>query len=130
VILTFDGDALDRFWLADYAPELIAAERTRYPAIDDICGALGGDTTVTAVPIPLDCADGFTEAYYGRPERLLDPAVRRSQSAWGFVSAADTAAAVARLSADLESGEWDRRYGALRSQPEFIGSLRLITARP
>ncbi len=25
VILTFDGDALDEFWLAEYAPELIAA---------------------------------------------------------------------------------------------------------
>src|SRR5256885_1214516 len=34
VVLTFDGDALDRFWLAGYAPELIAAERRRYPAMD------------------------------------------------------------------------------------------------
>ncbi len=33
VILTFDGDALDRFWLAEYAPELIAAETRRYPPI-------------------------------------------------------------------------------------------------
>jgi len=30
--------------------------------------------------------DGFTEAFYARPERFLDPAVRRAQSAWGFVS--------------------------------------------
>ena len=32
VILTFDGDALDRFWLADYVPELIEVERRRYPS--------------------------------------------------------------------------------------------------
>jgi SAM-dependent methyltransferase len=31
VILTFDGSALEDFWLNDYAPELIAAERRRYP---------------------------------------------------------------------------------------------------
>ncbi len=36
VVLTFDGDALDRFWLADYAPELITVERRRYPAISMI----------------------------------------------------------------------------------------------
>jgi SAM-dependent methyltransferase len=130
VILTFDGDALDRFWLADYAPELIAAERTRYPAIDHVSKQLGGDATVSAVPIPIDCVDGFTEAFYARPERLLDAAVRRSQSAWGFISAAETDRSVARLRADLESGEWDRRYGALRTQPAFVGSLRLITAHP
>jgi SAM-dependent methyltransferase len=128
VILTFDGAALDRFWLADYAPELIAAERTRYPAIDHVCAQLGGNATVSAVPIPVDCADGFTEAFYARPEQFLDPAVRRSQSAWGSISPADTDRAIARLRADLESGEWDRRYGELRTQPAFVGSLRLITA--
>jgi hypothetical protein len=129
-ILTFDGDALDRFWLAEYAPALTAAERTRYPAIDHVRAQLGGDVTVTAVPIPIDCVDGFTEAFYARPEQLLDAAVRRSQSAWGFISPAEAEGAVARLRADLESGEWDRRYGALRTQPEFVGSLRLITAPP
>ncbi|MDR3512653.1 MAG: methyltransferase domain-containing protein, partial [Caulobacteraceae bacterium] len=42
VILTFDGDALDRFWLADYAPELMAVERGRYPPIDALVVGLGG----------------------------------------------------------------------------------------
>ncbi len=130
VVLTFDGDALDLLWLAEYAPELIAAERRRYPAIEHIREVLGGTSEVTALPIPRDCVDGFTEAYYARPERFLDARVRQSQSAWGFVDAAATDRAVARLRADLESGEWDRRYGALRTQPEFLGSLRLIVARP
>jgi len=128
VVLTFDGDALDLLWLADYVPELIAAERRRYPAIQHIVQVLGGTATVTPVPIPEDCVDGFTEAYYARPERFLDPAVRQSQSAWGFVDPAAEQAGVDRLRADLDSGEWDRRYGTLRSEPTFIGSLRLITA--
>ena len=41
VVLTFDGTALDRFWLAEYAPELMVAERRRYPLIESICDALG-----------------------------------------------------------------------------------------
>jgi SAM-dependent methyltransferase len=130
VVLTFDGDALDLLWLADYVPELIAAERRRYPAIEHIAEVLGGTSTVTPIPIPIDCVDGFTEAYYARPERFLDAAVRRSQSAWGFVDEAATARAVRQLGEDLETGAWDAKYGGLRRQPEFVGSLRLITASP
>ena len=130
VILTFDGNALDRLWLAEYAPELIAAERRRYPAIQHVREVLGGDSTVQEVPIPIDCTDGFTEAFYARPEHFLDEGVRRSQSAWGFISAADEARTVERLEADLASGAWDERFGELRSQPEFIGALRLITVTP
>jgi SAM-dependent methyltransferase len=130
VVLTFDGAALDRFWLADYAPELIAVDRRRYPSIAHIQDVLGGRSDVTPIPVPADCVDGFTEAYYARPERFLDPAVRRSQSAWGFIDAAITERAVQSLRTDLETGEWERRYGAFRTQPHFVGSLRLITAYP
>lgn len=130
VVLTADRDALERFWLAEYAPGLLANERRRFPAIDRITRALGGVIAVTPVPVPIDCADGFIEAYYARPERFLDPAVRRSQSAWGFISESSAAAAVRRLGDDLASGAWDRRFGALRTQPEFAGALRLITALP
>lgn len=127
-ILTFDGDALDQWWLADYAPDLIAAESRRYPPIDRICDVIGGVSTVTAVPVPFDCADGFMEAFYGRPEALLDPDVRRSQSAWGFVDFTVVDRFVARLQADLASGAWDRDHGYLRTQHEFVGSLRLVVA--
>ena len=130
VVLSFDGDALDRFWLAEYAPELIQAERRRYPAIDTIVTLLGGSTSVHTVPIPIDCIDGFTEAFYARPERLLDPTVRAAQSAWHFVAPAAQVRAIDSLRADLASGEWDRRFGALRTQPEFEGSLRLLVSQP
>lgn len=130
VLLSFDGDALDHFWLATYAPELIAAERRRYPALGEIAEWLGGSTTVSVVPIPIDCVDGFTEAFYARPERLLESAVRRAQSAWGFVERGAEQRAVEALRGALGSGDWDRRFGALRTQPEFEGSLRLIVNLP
>ncbi|WP_327038885.1 class I SAM-dependent methyltransferase [Micromonospora maris] len=130
VVLTFDGAALDRFWLAEYAPELIAVECRRYPAISTIAEVIGTEVSVIEVPIPVDCVDGFTEAYYARPERLLDPAVRAAQSAWGFVDEAAIARAVERLRDDLDSGAWDARHGHLRAQPTFNGSLRLIVGRP
>jgi len=130
VVLTFDGDALDQFWLAEYTPELIAAERRRYPPIDTIAALIGADASVTPVPVPIDCVDGFTEAYYARPERFLDSAVRKAQSAWGFVEPQAEARAVEHLRSDLADGTWEARYGHLRTQAQFTGSLRLIVGRP
>jgi hypothetical protein len=130
VVLTFDGAALDRFWLAAYVPELIEAERRRYPPIAMISAALGRTAEVIEVPVPIDCVDGFTEAYYARPEAFLDERVRAAQSAWGFVPAAAITRAVERLRADLNSGTWQQRHGSLREQPEFHGSLRLIVGHP
>jgi hypothetical protein len=34
------------------------------------------------------------------------------------------------LARDLEKGTWDVRYGHLRTQPHFEGSLRLIVGQP
>jgi hypothetical protein len=128
VLLTFDPAALDRLWLAEYSPELYEAESARYPSIEELTTVLGPATVVTTVPVPLDCRDGFTEAFYGRPEAFLHPEVRRSQSAWSFVEPDAEARAVDRLAADLSSGRWDERHGRLRTQPEFIGALRLLVA--
>ena len=128
VVLTFDPTALDLLWLARYSPELYAAEARRYPTIDSVVAALGPGATSTPVPVPFDCVDGFTEAFYGRPEAFLDPAVRRSQSAWSFVPPEAEARAVASLADDLATGRWDEHHGHLRTQPTFTGSLRLVTA--
>ena len=130
VVLTFDGDALDLLWLAGYVPELIAAERRRYPPISTIAAAIGRTAQVLPVPIPIDCTDGFTEAYYARPEMFLNPEVRAAQSAWGFVDDTAITRGIDRLRADLASGAWDDAYGSLRTRPEFTGSLRLIVGHP
>jgi hypothetical protein len=128
VILTFYGAQLDRLWLGDYFPELYAAERRRYPSLELIRRVLGGQVTIDEVPVPIDCTDGFTEAFYARPEAFLDPAVRAGQSAWGFVDAEAVDRGVARLSQDLRTGAWDEEYGHLRRQDIFTGSLRLVVA--
>jgi SAM-dependent methyltransferase len=130
VILTCDPGRLRRFWLTDYAPEVIDTEAVRYPAVEAIAAGLGGTVAATVVPVPLDCTDGFNEAYYGRPEALLDPAARLSCSAWSFVGDAVHDRFTRDLSRDLADGTWDGRHGRLRIQPAFDGSLILVTGRP
>ena len=129
VILTFDAEALLDFWLNEYVPEVIATERVRFPAIDHVVGVLGGAVEILDVPVPIDCADGFGEAYYGRPEAFLDDDVRAAQSGWVLTDPDAVARGVARLAADLGSGAWDERHGHLRTQPEHVGAVRLIVAR-
>jgi SAM-dependent methyltransferase len=130
VVLTCDPALVEAFWLADYAPLVLATEARRYPPLDRVGEALGAPFEIRSVPIPFDCRDGFNEAYYGRPERLLDPAARTACSAWSFVDAETAARYVAHLQADLASGAWDRAHGHLRSQPTYDGSPRLVVSTP
>jgi SAM-dependent methyltransferase len=128
VVLTCDPALVRRFWLYDYAPEVLDTETRRYPTVADVAEGLGGTTTVASVPIPLGCVDGFNEAYYGRPEALLDPGARQACSAWSFVDNAVHERFAADLRRDLADGRWDARYGHLRTQPTFDGALILITS--
>lgn len=131
VVLTFDPDRIERSWLAEYAPEVLAADARRHPALPRIADALGDDTvTSTPLPIPFTCVEGFAEAYYARPERLLDPGVRQADPAWGLVDEFTVRRSVAALRTELESGEWDRRHGSLRIRPTYEGSVVLVTATP
>jgi SAM-dependent methyltransferase len=130
VLVTSDPREFQAFWLNDYAPEIIATEARRMPAIDVITMHLGGTGEVSAIPIPLDCRDGFNEAYYGRPEMLLEEGARLSCSAWSFPEASLVERYVESLRHALRSGAWDEKYGKLRSQPWYSGTLRLIVSRP
>ena len=124
-ILTCDPLQLHKSWLAEYAPEMISVEIRRYPLISTIAEALGG-AEIVSVPIPLRCSDGFSEAYYGRPERLLEAGARLANSAWSFVEPDAEQRFVKRLDHDIKRGAWDAKYGQLRRQSHFDGSLRLI----
>jgi SAM-dependent methyltransferase len=129
-ILTGDPDALDKFWNVEYFPEVVAIEKRRYPPVQSIIDALGGKASAQILPIPLDCVDGFQEAFYGRPETFLQPEVRKAQSAWGFLPEGAEEIIVKRLEDDLKSGAWDRKYGHFRQQPNFMGAMCLIMGQP
>lgn len=130
VLLVCDPALMMDYWLSDYIPEVRETEARRFPPIDRIVRALGGSVTVESVQVPLDCADGFNEAYYGRPEMFLDSQARLACSSWSLVSQSAVDRFVEALTGDLKSGEWDRKYGYLRSQPYFDGPLKLIVGRP
>ncbi|MEO8411171.1 MAG: hypothetical protein ABI478_11415 [Propionivibrio sp.] len=98
------------------------------PNLDEVARMLGGTVDIQRVPIPCDCTDGFVEAFYGRPEALLDDEVRAAQSAWAFIGKAEEMRFVEALRADLASGRWDAKYGHWRRLAEYADPLRLVIA--
>jgi hypothetical protein len=104
-------------------------DRRRFPGVARIAGLLGG-ARVESVPNPADCADGFFEAYWARPEAYLDQAVRSAQSIWPRLPPGVEQRAIRSLEADLTSGAWDVRHGHLRSEPGYDGLLVLVISQP
>lgn len=77
VIMTFGPVPPAQWWVQDYGPEVLEVDARRMPAISDLIAELGGAAEVIPVPVPADCLDGFGQAFFARPERLLVPEVRR-----------------------------------------------------
>jgi SAM-dependent methyltransferase len=129
VVFTHDTSAagwLDRFWLIrDYLPEVAGLLDGR-PSLAALAAALGA--RVEPVPIPAECADGFFEAYWRRPEAYLDEGVRRGMSVWTTVGPEAEERAVSALRADLASGRWAARNQDLLAQHEAELGLRLLIA--
>lgn len=129
VVLTFELEALPA-WQLEHLREGIELERRRFPAIAAVEAALGGRTQVERIPTPADCVDGFFEAFWNRPEALLDPEIRASQSMWALVGSTLEQRMVSRLADALASGAWDAEHGHLRGEESFAGALRLVISEP
>jgi hypothetical protein len=80
------------------------------------------------VLIPWDCADGFLEAYWRRPEAYLEEYVRRACSVWTRVGPEAEQRAVRSLRDDLASGRWAENNRDLADLDEAELGLRLLVA--
>jgi len=129
VVFTHDTSAagwLERFWLTrDYLPEL-ADFLVGRPLVTELAGAIGA--RIDPVLIPWDCADGFFEAYWRRPEAYLDESVRRNHSTWTRVGPDVEQRVVRSLGADLASGRWAERNRELAGLEAAELGLRLLIA--
>jgi SAM-dependent methyltransferase len=126
VVFTHDGSDSERrrFWLTrDYLPEFadLVAGRPTVAELADVIGA-----RAEPVLVPWDCADGFYEAYWRRPEAYLDENVRRGISVWARVGPHAEERAVRSLRADLASRRWAARNRDLVDLDAAELGLRLL----
>ncbi|MEU5977883.1 MerR family transcriptional regulator [Streptomyces sp. NPDC047315] len=129
VVFTYDASSpgwLERFWLTrDYLPEF-ADLLVDWPSLADLTRAIGG--RAEPVLIPWDCADGFFEAHWRRPEAYLDEHVRRAVSVWTRVGPEVERRVVHDLRDDLASGRWAERNRDLVAHDAAELGLRLLVA--
>ena len=130
-VVVFQFDTSDRswrhrFWLTrDYLPE-VANLLTGRPSLTELAAAIGA--RAEPVLVPWDCADGFFEAYWRRPEAYLDENVRRGISVWATVGPHAAQRAVRSLRDDLASGRWAERNRDLLDLDAAELGLRLLIA--
>ncbi|MEN4474364.1 class I SAM-dependent methyltransferase [Mycolicibacterium cosmeticum] len=128
VILTWDQTVLRNFWLlSEYLPAASATSDALAVPIDRLIELLGG-ADVQPVPVFHDCTDGFGAAYWRRPEAYLDPVVRAGISMLAQAGDSTLAAGIARLAADLRSGQWFLRHAELLDVDHVDVGYRLLTS--
>ena len=125
MIFTFELDGLPA-WQQEFLHEGLARERPRFPAIDDVAAALGGRTRVERIPTPGDCVDGFFEAFWRRPEALLDPAVRGAQSMWALLEPDWSSASSSGSPPRWTPARGTPSTATCATQESFDGALRLV----
>lgn len=124
VVFTHDASDPGRFWLTrDYLPEHTGLWAGR-PSLTELAAAI--TARIEPVSIPWNCADGFFEAYWRRPEAYLDEHVRHGMSVWARVGPDAEQRAVRSLRDDLESGRWtERNRDILKLDTAVLGSRLL-----
>jgi SAM-dependent methyltransferase len=130
VVVAGDAEVIDKLWLtAEYFPGMgYGARRDVQPQL--IAERLGRRTEIRPLHVPVDCIDGFPEAFIARPEAYLDPDVRRNISTFRLLPEDQVAAGISRLRRDLASGAWDARHGHLRRLSHVDTGLRMIISNP
>ena len=125
VILTHEH--LSSFWLGEYFPKIREIDLHSFPDLPELERSLG-PLQVTPLPIPHDCSDGFLGAYWRRPHAYLRADVRSAISSFAKLTEAELNDGLARLRADLDSGEWRRRHGESLAQDAVDLGYRLVVA--
>ena len=121
---TSDRSWRHRFWLTrDYLPEVTGSP---VGLATELARAIGA--RVEPVLVPWDCADGFFEAYWRRPEAYLEEHVRRGISVWDRVGPEAEQRAVRSLRDDLVSGRWAELNCDLLDLEAAELGLRLLIA--
>jgi ubiquinone/menaquinone biosynthesis C-methylase UbiE len=125
VIHTMDPRAGEKFWFETYFPEIYGRVFTVFLPLDQVCRTIaqGRDWTasIRKYPLPHDAVDMNMSSGWNRPEIYLDEQMRRNMSGFALAQPEDFRNGLADLRRDLESGQWDRKFGQLRQK----GSLDL-----
>lgn len=130
VIFTWDRKLISNSWLlCDYLPASKDFALKLSIAIEAYASMFEAPVEIIHVPIPWDCLDGFPEAYWRRPNEVLDPVVWKSVSILTLIPEYERTKGLNRLALELRNGQWRKKYGHLLKLEEYDMGIRLVVWR-
>ncbi|MBW4636238.1 MAG: methyltransferase domain-containing protein [Iphinoe sp. HA4291-MV1] len=131
VLLTFDIRFAEKIWLYDYFP-FLWEDALRFLPLNELINLIKANTKryVEAIPflLPYDLSDLFAGAAWRRPELYIQPEVRAGISSFALADQSLVKQGVKTLTADLNSGKWDVKYGNIRQLTEMDIGYRFLRA--
>ncbi|WP_315787850.1 class I SAM-dependent methyltransferase [Fischerella sp. JS2] len=131
VLLTFDIRFAPKIWLYDYFP-FLWEDALRFLQLNDLINLITTNTKryVEVIPflLPHDLSDLFAAAAWRRPELYLLPEVRAGISSFPLADPHLVERGVQSLAAELNSGEWMKKYGEICSLTEIDLGYRFLRA--
>ena len=133
VIFAFEQNKIPSFWLTDYFPYFIQDTKDNFPEIKIIADEIRQITAkfVEIIPfaLPKDINDLFAAAGWARPELYLEAKMRNGISSFAKMSIEEQQKGIRQLEADLNNGNWDKKYGKLRQQQSYDAGYRFLAIR-
>ena len=130
LIFTMDPRKSEQFWFDDYFPDIARHVLKVFPPIDEVIDIISGtgkwQTLIKKFPLPPDLADRNMCSAWAKPEMYFDAHMRQNTSGFALASPATVEGGLKRLQHDLESGQWDSKYGHLRRRKYFDAGFRFL----
>ena len=130
VIFTMDPRESEKFWFNDYFPEIARDVAKTFPPINETIKLIATKNRWSAIvkkfPLPDDLVDMNMSSGWNRPEIYLDEKMRENTSGFALASPECVQKGLSKLQKDLNSGEWDKKYGFLRKLDCFDAGFRFI----
>jgi len=130
VIFAFEQNKIPDFWLTEYFPYFIHDMLQTFPSTQEIASLITDITqrTVQIIPflLPQDLSDRFAASGWCKPEIYLDSEVRNGISSFAKMPQTELQLGLEKLTKEIDSGAWSKKYGYLRQLQEYDAGYRII----
>ena len=130
VVFTIDPRESEEFWFNNYFPEIAEHVANTFPPIADVIKILNQkhnwSVSTTKFLLPRDLKDMNMCSGWNRPEIYLDAEIRQNTSGFALSDPTTVQKGIIHLQSDLLSGNWDRKYGHLRTREAFDAGFKFL----
>lgn len=123
VLFTIDPRKGEPFWFREYFPGIYARLFEAFIPLGALISIFNrngvSSATVHDFPLPQDLSDLNMHSGWNKPEIYFEPDIRRGMSGFALADPVEINNGLCKLRHDLETGDWDKRFGYLRYNDDY-----------